>query len=100
IRGFHVTGVQTCALPILPARLAGLLPGFSLRGWSPEWGQCCHRTTRGNADWWLAATHTGGRCGLRYPPGQQWPAPAPGVRRRRKIGRASCRDRGEVEVVE
>src|SRR5690606_40347692 len=94
IRYFHVTGVQTCALPISPLTAAteGHRQG-SDRG-QPCWvlaaGACTERV--------VACTHqpycivpggtSAGRRGLGL-----------GGRRRGglQIGRASCRERGEVD---
>src|SRR5690606_40706295 len=39
IRVFHVTGVQTCALPILPLALPGLLTFMALRGFTSALGR-------------------------------------------------------------
>src|SRR5690606_39869628 len=47
-RGFHVTGVQTCALPILAERVEALLPGT--RVWVTTFHKFCARLLRQYAD--------------------------------------------------
>src|SRR5690606_40482086 len=74
IRGFHVTGVQTCALPIYPW---AVVPRPSPR----RWGNYClwpARPARGTGSpcWWIWNTST-----------------TPKGLMRREIGRASCRER-------
>src|SRR5690606_39419623 len=84
IRDFHVTGVQTCALPIYPVTVE--LP-------------CAAIPVRGRVDavalevavtaLLLAGVVTGGTVMVREPLGLEPDAV------RRQIGRASCRERGE-----
>src|SRR5690606_40929921 len=97
---FHVTGVQTCALPISPPlrRCQGRASGGSVGGGCsprPAWVR-----------WW-GAHHLGvGEGGLEPPrPCGHWhlkPArlPIPPLARVEtpKIGRAACRERREVSV--
>src|SRR5690606_40774365 len=75
IRDFHVTGVQTCALPISISSLARHRPGRTTAGWS-----------RARSSLVVIATSTSLPCPSR-----------PSVRL--KIGRASCRERVESEGV-
>src|SRR5256885_14876415 len=71
IRDYKVTGVQTCALPDLPA------------GWQPPAGRAARHAPAGPAPAWRSC-----RC--------RWPRRA---HRPRQIGRASCRGRVEISVV-
>src|SRR5690625_8009641 len=74
IREGHVTGVQTCALPILCDRLSGT-----------HWGHCLGR---------LASI-------CPYSPRLNYGRKKPRVRpSRQKIGRASCREEGSQEVID
>src|SRR2546430_16233751 len=79
IRDLTVTGVQTCALPISGSTAPG---GRTRRRRGPP-------KTRGAR----RATRPARRCrdGRR--------APRPATPPRREIGRASCRERGEISVV-
>src|SRR5690606_39822858 len=93
IRDFHVTGVQTCALPISGSRRRRLRTGCGCRG---------HALQR-----WKARTGTlllrGGVLPVLRPidahattlPGRALVA----AERALEIGRASCRERVEVAVV-
>src|SRR5207253_7798907 len=80
IRDGHVTGVQTCALPIWPRQ----------EGRRPDRGQ--EPLRRGRA---ARATETAGRSS---PPGRPTGSPlagGPSPRPGSEIGRAACRERGE-----
>src|SRR5205807_6158567 len=89
IRDYKVTGVQTCALPISPdctAPVAGDRSGAVRRALGPRG----RRGGRGDRD--------------QRPFGSTPPLPASGwvgipPRGRRKIGRASCRERVWIAVV-
>src|SRR5205807_4052182 len=96
IRDYKVTGVQTCALPISPR--PWVEPTCRARGRSWVYPHACG-CRRG-------AARRGGRVPARPP--APWPAHArsltrspskPDGRKMSKIGRASCRERGEDEVV-
>src|SRR5690606_39496462 len=90
IRAFHVTGVQTCALPILQvhggiAGGAGLRQSYLAARRNPrrprrrQAGVDADRRLRGSVGVSGALTRNGVSA------------------HRRKIGRASCRERGSVE---
>src|SRR5690606_40723611 len=82
IRDFHVTGVQTCALPISAEAKGGARVG--LRGlWPRATAHLCRAEPRI------------GLAGLapRLNPFCRWQLVA---ERRLEIGRASCRERGEM----
>src|SRR2546430_7556421 len=84
IRDLTVTGVQTCALPI----------------WSGRRSRRRVRRGLSRPDARGAARRACGRFARRG--GRPWSCPCRGFRRRRggaKIGRASCRGRGEISVV-
>src|SRR5690606_40560343 len=82
IRDFHVTGVQTCALPIsLITRVAGRPPTVPASAAHSQPGSPRRAATR------LAPTASAGRP---HPP--KWP----GIRA--QIGRASCRERVEISM--
>src|SRR5690606_40072528 len=88
IRDFHVTGVQTCALPIWP-----------LRPWRGPLPRRIPNRVRATVD-----TAAGGSAGPSSSGGEAISSPRRIVRRPRghnveKIGRASCRERVEVSVV-
>src|SRR5207302_4969362 len=83
IRFFHVTGVQTCALPILPPEWSSAsMPLASEIG---RWITTYHREGRWvtDASGMLALLHSGGMRRFRFAAN---PQPA-------KIARASCRER-------
>src|SRR5690606_41028967 len=86
IRDFHVTGVQTCALPICRV---------------PDYGGCaaasCDRACHGKQGWSEQESQVHGFVGTRWPCcGQYDPVfPSDGLRACQewvKIGRASCRE--------
>src|SRR5690606_40134024 len=79
IRDFHVTGVQTCALPIFPLRAesSSSAPRIDLAGEAPA----RHREARSE----------GGAAVERHPPLAR-------AASRVEIGRASCRERVESSV--
>src|SRR5690606_39420652 len=81
IRDFHVTGVQTCALPIYAARLKTTVDGL-VKSISPD-GRI-HTTLNQT----ITAT---GRLSSTDPNLQNIPI-------RTEIGRASCRDREQIAV--
>src|SRR5699024_12038489 len=89
IRDRNVTGVQTCALPILQlARSAGVtMPGHEQGGYGPPTQQ----------PWTTAYPQQPGY--QQPPPGHQQPPgyqqPPPGYQQPPEIGRASCRERGK-----
>src|SRR5439155_16656826 len=78
IRDGHVTGVQTCALPILAATACLILPSCA---YQRNQASCGGQPTRQCS---CAGRHLG--CASRSPP------PAA------QIGRASCRERVEISV--
>src|SRR5690606_40720668 len=86
IRDFHVTGVQTCALPICTRR--SLLGRSASRQSLVPRGRS--RPSRVPTGW--SSTATGARCGA--------PADRRQPRRAREIGRASCREREERMEIE
>src|SRR5690606_40491201 len=86
IRDFHVTGVQTCALPICPSGTPGVHPPAYSLHWVPPAARCAvalrgarRPVTRASA---LPPIPVQPRC-----------ARAPSAA---EIGRASCRERGQV----
>src|SRR5690606_40497641 len=84
IRDFHVTGVQTCALPISTS--GTLRPEF----------RAAPSESRGSAGSFPGAAPRGSCSPPHYaaPPGCTVVPPPPG-RSPRQIGRASCREKGE-----
>src|SRR5690606_39743327 len=94
---FHVTGVQTCALPICSLMVRGL---YHLYTWA-DVEYVGRPPAQAPARYRRRARRAGGRARETITPtGQLAPASAntlsPGVAGgHRKIGRASCRDRGE-----
>src|SRR5690606_40573987 len=54
IRDFHVTGVQTCALPILESSTALTIPSISLLKWSIKATSGVRISSIGK--WWTANT--------------------------------------------
>src|SRR5690606_40388508 len=94
IRDFHVTGVQTCALPISPRRRppgsATRWPGSRHRAWL--WLLLCAAGRRygqvlGECIVWITRSAAADR--LRSDERL-------GRRTRREIGRAACRERGAI----
>src|SRR5690606_41006847 len=91
IRDFHVTGVQTCALPIYGEQALRMVGGG---GWGPGCGRCDPpgeelaqlRVTLAKAGR-ECRIREGERFELRHDPH------SPDAERRRQIGRASCRER-------
>src|SRR5690606_40254384 len=95
IRAFHVTGVQTCALPIFRDRetLSCVASGGQSGG---RWCRTSHHGGFGSGYSW-AGRESGHADAKRT----GTPHPLPGkVCGKRKIGRASGRERGGVAVVE
>src|SRR5205085_5335255 len=88
IRGLTVTGVQTCALPILSYR----------GGYASFW-----RMTPGGSVHYRSGSRNPPQSGRRETHGPSRPNPqlpaAVGDRGRTQIGRASCRERGEIAWV-
>src|SRR5690606_40520397 len=85
IRDFHVTGVQTCALPILPAPCSGVVA--SLQPLAPG-----DHIDAGQVVALIAVSddgHSGARGGSQSE--QSW---APTLEQIAEIGRASARERG------
>src|SRR5690606_39279006 len=92
IRDFHVTGVQTCALPISGATGSGRLPwaGTIPVPWTPPAGHGAGGVTR------MAGWATGPPAITRP---RFWYPPRSGSRRfQLEIGRASCRERVETSA--
>src|SRR5690606_39729827 len=87
IRDFHVTGVQTCALPILLRGQPGVRAGV------PAGGGARHRRGGGRG---VVGERGGGRPAGAGAPRDRRGLHPPDLRRRRQIGRASCRGRVEV----
>src|SRR5690606_40225997 len=86
IRDFHVTGVQTCALPILPVVVsakAGTMTSVSSPGASRRQGGGGSKKPQGLGMSCVVSLHS------RNPE-------SPRVMN--EIGRASCRERGEMAV--
>src|SRR5690606_39715906 len=91
IRDFHVTGVQTCALPILHEKLRPLLLWvgflaivFANRPANAQWSTDRMRAALTHADTLIAREVDRGAL-----PGAVF----------LEIGRASCRGRGEISMV-
>src|SRR5437868_15230781 len=81
IRDRNVTGVQTCALPILAWGGLGVAPPSAPRAGRPRW-----RSARGNRQRRDLGVHRAR---------ERERARARAERRAAEIGRASCRERGE-----
>src|SRR5690606_40369091 len=94
IRDFHVTGVQTCALPIWRRSLT-VQEEWRERSEVEESASLVpHRPARGRV---FGCRILGGDDIV---PGHAYPAQRRGVDRERlcrKIGRAACRDGGEID---
>src|SRR5690606_40107420 len=86
IRDFHVTGVQTCALPISKRHLTELEAVLE----AGPYGTALSAGATGTAGP-VGSAGAGGRLARRAP----GPRPDPAVRR--QIGRASCREREKME---
>src|SRR2546430_4325065 len=84
IRDLTVTGVQTCALPISAQVAAGFSNCTAISGACAAW----------------SAVRTGPTAALRFPSCRRIAVVAAWrVRASCEIGRASCRERGEISVV-
>src|SRR5690606_40138201 len=88
IRSFHVTGVQTCALPICADRMKRGEPGFEMLGLAAEYRDLC--TEPGEFD-----RHALAEAGAAAGDGDHLSVVG-AVGKRLEIGRASCRERVEV----
>src|SRR5207253_8303553 len=90
IRDGHVTGVQTCALPIWPATPPRVTVHSYGRSAPPS---CAPRSSAGSA------SHRSAPAGDNAPPTWSAPANTPGLQgpgtTSREIGRESCREREE-----
>src|SRR5690606_40462123 len=88
IRDFHVTGVQTCALPILDRGLR------DDNNWGPQYIASAEM-----GSYSITTNSAGFRNQYFYPGGDHTSEERPGELGY-KIGRASCRERVEISVVD
>src|SRR5690606_41051298 len=97
---FHVTGVQTCALPIWSRRLAAARNSeFALARYSAErWTQSTALRLSSAAKVAVAGVGAGVAAAARVDGAEAQPEARRTASRAAEIGRASCRERGGTEV--